>query len=374
MKVSRKQARDLIAEISAVVDIDINIMDDTGTIVASTDDERIDQFHEGAQMLIRDRRSELIVHYDNEFRGCRKGINLPLIYKDKIIGVIGLTGEIEETIHYARLIQKMTELLMRDLVRIRKEGRKDQEKMLFINSWISGEIESRYEIEEFLENNGVDPQKPMLFALMEMYRPDDRDRSARRMFENRISPPGTIICNREGSGIMVGNFTSPEKCMECIMTFFSDQYPMENYICGIGDLSHDCDDAVHSYHQALKVLQVNRDTKPGVYMYNDSILEIILSEIPKTYKDQLFIKVFGKCRQDDIPDIMEFIKVYNKNNGSINGIASEMCIHKNTVQYKINKLHTQTGLDLRVTHDNMILYLLELWYGENKYAGTDSSK
>ena len=109
MKVSRKQARDLIAEISAVVDIDINIMDDTGTIVASTDDERIDQFHEGAQMLIRDRRSELIVHYDNEFRGCRKGINLPLIYKDKIIGVIGLTGEIEETIHYARLIQKMTE-------------------------------------------------------------------------------------------------------------------------------------------------------------------------------------------------------------------------------------------------------------------------
>ena len=102
MKVSRKQARDLIAEISAVVDIDINIMDDTGTIVASTDDERIDQFHEGAQMLIRDRRSELIVHYDNEFRGCRKGINLPLIYKDKIIGVIGLTGEIEETIHYAR--------------------------------------------------------------------------------------------------------------------------------------------------------------------------------------------------------------------------------------------------------------------------------
>ncbi len=92
MKVSRKQARDLIAEISAVVDIDINIMDDTGTIVASTDDERIDQFHEGAQMLIRDRRSELIVHYDNEFRGCRKGINLPLIYKDKIIGVIGLTG------------------------------------------------------------------------------------------------------------------------------------------------------------------------------------------------------------------------------------------------------------------------------------------
>ena len=57
MKVSRKQARDLIAEISAVVDIDINIMDDTGTIVASTDYERIGQFHEGAQMLIRDRRS-----------------------------------------------------------------------------------------------------------------------------------------------------------------------------------------------------------------------------------------------------------------------------------------------------------------------------
>ncbi len=371
MKVSRKLARDLIAEISTVVDFGINIMDDTGTIVASTDEERIGQFHEGAQIVIRDRRSELMVRYDNEYRGCRKGINLPLIYKEHIIGVIGLTGDVDDIVHYARLIQKMTELLMRDLARIRKEGRKDQEKMLFINGWISGEIESRYEIEDFLEKNGVDPQKPMVFASMEFFGDDGSVKKGRSLFENRISPAGTIICNREDSGIMVGNFTSAEKCRECIMTFFSEQYPAENYICGIGDISHGCDDAVNSYHQAMKVLQVKRETSPGIYLYNDTILEIILSEIPKTYKDQLFSKIFSRCRKDDIPDIMSFIKVYNQNNGSINGIASEMFIHKNTVQYKINKLHTLTGLDLRVTHDNMILYLLELWYGEKHSAGED---
>lgn len=361
-------AHELIAEISKVTDMEVNLMDCTGIIIASTDTNRVGQFHEGARLIIMKRISELPVHYDNEFSGCGKGIGLPIFYNDEIVGVIGVTGEPDEIIQYARLIQKMTEFMVRDMARVRQEGKLDQEKMLFINSWVSGEIESGYEIGEFLEPNGIDPDKPIAFAVMEVFDKDTRNRDAHKLFENRVSPPGTLVCNREDSGILLGNFSSPEKCMECVMTYFTDQYPMENYVCGVGDLSADYHEAAESYHQALKVLEINRDISPGVYLYNDSLFEIILFETPGKYKHQLFSRIFRECRSEDIPDLMKFIRIYNLNNGSINSIASEMFIHKNTVQYKINKLHALTGLDLRVSYDNMILGILQFWYWKKQIS------
>lgn len=78
MKISKKTASDLIREISSVIDYDINIMDENGTIMASTDPHRVGQFHEGAHLIITRSLSELPVYYDNEYAGCRKGVNLPI--------------------------------------------------------------------------------------------------------------------------------------------------------------------------------------------------------------------------------------------------------------------------------------------------------
>ena len=72
--------------------------------------------------------------------------------------------------------------------------------------------------------------------------------------------------------------------------------------------------------------------------------------------------IFRNCNDNEINDVIHFINIYYKNNGSINAIARELFIHKNTVQYKISKIINRTGLDPRITKDLISLYLAGRWY------------
>jgi DNA-binding PucR family transcriptional regulator len=44
----------------------------------------------------------------------------------------------------------------------------------------------------------------------------------------------------------------------------------------------------------------------------------------------------------------------------LNHISQEYFIHKNTVQYKIQKIQSKTGLDVRVANDLFILYMASI--------------
>ena len=101
MYLQKDTAAKIIEEISMILDYDLNIMDEKGAILASTDPSRVGMFHEGAWRIIRYHLKELCIYKDGQYHGCRKGINLPVFLKEQIIGVIGITGEVAEVMKYA---------------------------------------------------------------------------------------------------------------------------------------------------------------------------------------------------------------------------------------------------------------------------------
>ena len=66
--------------------------------------------------------------------------------------------------------------------------------------------------------------------------------------------------------------------------------------------------------------------------------------------------IFAKDREK-INSITNFLNVYFEENGAINMISQKLFIHKNTVQYKIQKVIKQTGYDPRKTEDGLKLLL-----------------
>ena len=83
-----REVRRLITE-----NIIINIQ---GVIIASTDTERIGQFHEGALRCANQKKTVIITTEDErQLQGVKAGMNLPLLFHDEVIGVIGITGEPE---------------------------------------------------------------------------------------------------------------------------------------------------------------------------------------------------------------------------------------------------------------------------------------
>ena len=362
MQISKTMASNLIREISTVIDYDINIMDESGTIIASTDSIRIGQFHEGAHRLLKYHLKELLVYFDEEYAGCKKGINLPLVMKEDIIGVVGITGDVEETIHYARLIKKMTEMLVKDLSRLQKHSRKEQEKMLFINDWLNGEIDAPQEIEQFLHKYGIHPNKPITVALAALS-PDRPEHLLSDFTESCFQRAGIVSTVRDNLGIIIGNFPTAEKCRSYIQSQFSRSYSAADFLFTIGNSSETFVTAVTSYQQALKTLQQKQhQLHSGIILYDEVLLEVIFTDTSKTHQQHLLKKVFSSCRKEDLSEMVRFIQVYYENNGSINAIAKQLFIHKNTVQYKIGKIIAQTGLDLRIFHDMILLYLASLWY------------
>jgi carbohydrate diacid regulator len=59
--------------------------------------------------------------------------------------------------------------------------------------------------------------------------------------------------------------------------------------------------------------------------------------------------------EDELKEFDTIIKVYGENNGSITKSADKLYIHKNTFQYKLNKLAKLTGYNPRNIDDYVIL-------------------
>ena len=114
MIIPRKQMQKIVEELEGTIQKNINIMDETGCIIASSDLSRIGTYHSGAQRVIRQKLDELVISDADQYAGAKNGINLPIIIEEKIVGVVGITGEKEEVQILGKIIQKMTKILIMD--------------------------------------------------------------------------------------------------------------------------------------------------------------------------------------------------------------------------------------------------------------------
>ncbi|MBQ2048378.1 MAG: hypothetical protein II487_05300, partial [Schwartzia sp.] len=117
MFLAARQAQDIVEEIGAIVKQNINMMDEQGVIIASTDKNRVGSFHEAAKRIIDEELSELYVTAEAAKKAVppmRAGINLPIEYQHHIVGVIGVTGDYEQVIGFGQIVKKMTEILIRE--------------------------------------------------------------------------------------------------------------------------------------------------------------------------------------------------------------------------------------------------------------------
>ena len=115
MKISEELAKIIVDNIHEVIPEEINFINADGLIIASTDPKRMHRLHTGALSVIRN-REQLSVQNDTQYYGARKGINMPVFFDDEIIGVIGITGEEQDVIGYAKILQKMTQILVKGCI------------------------------------------------------------------------------------------------------------------------------------------------------------------------------------------------------------------------------------------------------------------
>ncbi len=395
MEIDPNIATDIVTHLKDALRHEINFFDTNGIIIASTDPTRIGSGHDGARLAIASRQT-VCVDDGHRFAGARNGVNVPVQFDDEPVAVIGITGERDEVEPFGTVLQKMTEILIREhldqLARFNRRTLLDS--LITALAYGSGNATDSERLASML---GIDLGLPCMIASIRCGDPHDLLTHQERIVS---------ALQRQGEGRSdVLSALTPQECLLLIID--SDDEAAESVIratgslissltghavhCGLGGRASTMHDCRHSYDQALAALQWGAGThvppRPAAAERNDASplattastalrrsggedeglstftryadldMGLIIPEIPLERAQALTRLVFGEL-DDDVVDAFETtFDAYTRHNGSINAAAKELFLHKNTVQNHLNRIAAVTGYNPRNLNDHTVLAL-----------------
>lgn len=148
--VNRSLAEQIVNTIKDVCNYDINFIDCSGIILASTNPSRIGTFHE-IGLKAAQTGTSIEVTEDDSFSGTQKGINMPLYHEGRILAVIGITGVPDQIRKYAYLAERITNLLIREQELNQYSRREADKKHFVLQSLIQNDTSNRNYLSNSLE-------------------------------------------------------------------------------------------------------------------------------------------------------------------------------------------------------------------------------
>ncbi|MGI5963404.1 MAG: CdaR family transcriptional regulator [Lawsonibacter sp.] len=373
MFISSQHAQQIVDEMKQSLHRDINIMDENGIILASTNPVRRGTLHQGAVRVIQERLSELTIQKDDPASGVQRGINLPISIDGKLAGVIGITGDPEEVSLFGEIIQRMTEILISSARQAEQSDLMDRAKSLFVENWLFATTPDWPELEIRGRLLGLDINVSYTVALLELSdqelsgysKPEDstemRSSLILRMIQNHLRDDPRHYCAviRSKMIILLCQI-SRQKAYDKITGICRDIESFYGLAVsgGISGASRDPMDIRRCYLEAQTANTVAvQSLQSRVVFYNQVSLEFILRSIPRSIQQDLHQLIFSPCTPQEREEFLQTILLYFDQDGDIRRCADKIFVHRNTFQYHIERIKRRTGYDLRVPKDAMLLYL-----------------
>lgn len=379
MKLSQHNALQIVSNINEIIQQKMNIMNSNGIIIASSDELRIGSFHAGAKKIIDEHLDELIVNEDGGYEGTRAGINYPLVVDGEVIGVVGVTGSDEQTFSYAKIVKRMTELLVQELALREAQETEDSMRNRFLDEWLNGD--SKNINKQFVERGlsiGIDIRVPRRFLAMSVY---DASGSAskehfRRLeqaehYLQQLSSYGTYHFSLLAPSLLITGLPAQDdaqllKTAEDYRQLIENRYQV-NVAIGI-DSAQNAKDYLLAYRaclQAKKALHAcMRTHRQDIRFYDDLNMEIFTDELSETVKREYIHKIFCNMSDEEILKASQVLETYYDTGGSVAQSAARLYIHKNTMQNRLKQIEARTGRDPRSIRTSSLFYNALYFYRE----------
>ena len=351
MKISASLAQKIVENLKITLHHKVNFMDMDGFIIASSDQSRINTFHEGAALVIKTKKA-LFIDFDGQYKGTKKGINMPIYFDSNMIGVVGLTGgrEVEK---YAQILKAMTEILVKEAYLSAISLQKREKQRLIIESLL---LYPTNLLEEHLFE--LDLQAPYRVIVGSGKAMEEQTGALLFLLESFFLGQADVFFTISRSYIIL---LIPDRALEETLKklqakAFSRHRLKLNF--GVGLVGVGQKNIRHSFEtakRALSLLQLKKQSSCISYFENLD-LDMLLSNIPQDVRQLFLTNVLRNLPKKEWQSMQHLLTTFSKHNGSINKCAEELFIHKNTVQYKLNKIKTLTGYDPRNYQDFAVLY------------------
>ncbi len=351
--IDKNLARQIVYTVSEVCDRNVNFISPSGLILASTDETRVGTFHEIGKK-VADTHVSIEVNTNAGYAGTLKGINMPVYFNHSLVAVIGISGEPDEIRKFAHLAENITNLLIRER-ELGRSSRIQSEKHHFILSSLTGdEPYDRKHLISCLEEAGFRTGSPKRLILI---RTETQFNAANLyMLEPRVESlfrsvsPSIYTCNYPSEFIGMIEADALDSFRSPLRNFVSEY--KEILKAGVG-LSTPVLALKESYDSAVTAIRTLSEMSRDAAIFDELDLELIISDLNPENAKQFIQKVLQPLNEEEI----DFLRIFFEESFSLASTSRRTYLHKNTVQYRLNRIASKTGLNPRVFQDAVRLYM-----------------
>ena len=365
MHITQKSAQNIVNEMKASIHRDINIMDENGVILASTDPTRRGKLHQGALAIIREGLDCLTVRQDEPERGIQRGVNLPVTLRGQLEGVIGITGEPEEVAVFGEIIRHMTEIMLEAAYQQEELELLQRSRSLFVENWLFDAQPDWTELQVRGRLLGIDISQPYTVAVLNTGGDEEDtlslDRVMKRVQTGLAENGGGFCAVLRGRVILLLSRTERSEAARRVRELCR----MAETVCGghvsagISSRSEAPETLRRCYREAVAAAAAAEQPKRGrVVFYDEASLEFLADCIPSAVRRAARARIFARCTPQEAEELAQTVALYFAEDGDVRRCAEKLFVHRNTFQYRMDTVKRKTGLDLRRPRDAARLYLV----------------
>lgn len=364
----------MVSLLSEISDLQVDMLDDNAVYLSSADASKIGQTDPVAAHMLSENLNERYHNLPGEQE--RVAYYIVMWHNNQKIGAFRLTGPLEKIDACKKVIQTVSSLLIEDHFYNERERMKASSIAIIIDEWFHLTPDS--DCSEFYERakiTGIDLNLPRVVVQMHIHnlqrlpnepgKPQHNTlgRLADVLFNlvlNHIDRERNDYCVSAGNDFVlllaVSDLKEAKKLIEQLKYSIERRYAVSVF-SGFSPVMTDFRTVGAGYRFAQLATRVARSQNKPFAFYDDLSMELLLSNIPPSVKQDYVSKVYQGCTPAEIREWTNLLAVYFKCNGSLNETAKQLYLHKNTLQYKLSKIFERTGFDPRNRIDCVTLYL-----------------
>jgi carbohydrate diacid regulator len=343
--ISINTAQQIVDTVKDVCGHDINYISTQGIIIASTDPGRIGDYHEIGRRAAES--GTTLEVYDNDaYEGAVKGVNIPFTFHGRTLAVIGITGDPDEVRRYARLALRIMRMLLRERELDASRELKRAEFSYMAKALVHNETISYEYLQDFLKHKELDYHEPCRAVIIKL-KIEDRSRNITE-YENRSE---TLLAEIPKSFYA---FDYPDTyTLICSEQSFQENRQKIRLLTELpANVAAGSVHSLNHVHRSFTDAQLALNTAAGSYTEFDSLgIELLFSGLSGYARDRFLTRTLSGLDEGDL----ELLSAYFKNNLSLKQTAEELFIHKNTLQYRLERIHRTARLDPRNVNDASVL-------------------
>ncbi len=351
-------AEKIVKRAMKIIGHSVNVMDEQGIIIASGDIRRLRQLHTGAVLALRENR---IVEIDDTLAQkwnfeAQPGINLPIRYMGKNIGVVGISGNPDKLKDYAELVRMTAELIVEQDALVERQSWERRYKEEFILQLIKGNL-SQQEMVRQAAFFTFSLDLPRVVLLIKLLNPNVENLQHLVNYLEQSGPSQEVAILSLDQIVVL----QPLKLFNLDNTLLPSEYLDCDYKVAVGvRLAEARGDALSlSYRTALTTLDYGLKQHPRkqYYLFEDYRLPVLLAGLADSWQAEELLKPLAPLRMPENKVLLKTLQQYFLANCDPLLSAQKLYIHPNTLRYRLTKIEQVTGLSFNNIDDKLSFYL-----------------